>query len=43
MTCFGYGEDGQLGYGNNVSRNAPGETIDLGNDPAERPYSVFSH
>ena len=43
VTCFGSGTSGRLGYGNTLNKNAPGETINLGNDPAERPYSVFSH
>ena len=43
VTCFGLGGYGQLGLGDNENRNAPGEFINLGNNPAGRPYSVFSH
>ena len=43
VTCFGSGGFGRLGLGNTNNRNAPNETIDLGNDPDGRPYSVFSH
>ena len=42
VTCFGSGYKGQLGYGDNISRYAPNETINLGNAPDGTPYSVFS-
>lgn len=42
VTCFGNGELGQLGYGNENNRYAPNGTINLGNDPDGTPYSVFS-
>ena len=43
VTCFGHGTPGQLGLGDLHNRNTPGDPINLGNNPAGRPYSVFSH
>ena len=42
VSCFGNGNRGRLGYGDNSDRNTPNGTINLGNAPDGTPYSVFS-